>query len=145
MRPSVPNMFFLRPDAPVQVTPMEDEVVAEANGDVTDDTAVVAEATTNESESALVEKEVNLKREVKQQVREEPMQQEEGYYEVLTANEYLGIDPANVKSSLTFWCKCPLPPKGQSGCLAGCENRAKRVECDLPLCKAGDQCSNRVS
>ena len=85
-----------------------------------------------------------MKREVKQQIREESSQQDDSYYEILASNEYLDIDPAAVKSSLTFWCKCSMPPKGQSGCLSNqCENRAKRVECDLPLCKAGDQCSNR--
>ena len=144
--------LILRPDATVPITPMEEgppEVVQE---NVVDDTAdVVAEKSgTAPSEVELappaVQKEINLKREVKQQIREESMnQQEEGYYEVLSANEYLGIDPVSVKSSLTHWCKCPMPPKGQSGCLAECENRVKKVECDLPLCKAGDQCSNRVS
>ena len=89
-------------------------------------------------------KDHGLKREVKQQIREEPSQQDDNYYEILASNEYVGIDPGTVKSSVTFWCKCSMPPKGQSGCLTDqCENRAKRGECDLPLCKAGDQCSNR--
>lgn len=156
-------------EEPIQVTPMVDEVtdIADAEDPVVDEVLVDGAAQNDDGdavesiesrpdeavqdaqvpEAPPAEKEVKLKREVniKQQVREESYQQEEGgYYEVLTANEYLGVDPAQVKSSLTFWCKCPMPPKGQSGCLAECENRAKRVECDLPLCKAGDQCSNRV-
>ena len=81
---------------------------------------------------------------MKQQIREEPTSQEAEYYEVLESNEYLGVDPNILKSALTFWCKCPQPPKGQSGCLTECENRAKRVECDSPLCNARDQCSTRV-
>ena len=144
--------LILRPDATVPTTPMEEGPPEKVQENVDDDTAeVVAEKsgsapTEVEPAPPAVEKEVNLKREVKQQIREESMsQQEEGYYEVLSANEYLGIDPATVKSSLTHWCKCPMPPKGQSGCLAECENRVKKVECDLPLCKAGEQCSNRVS
>ena len=156
-------------EEPIQVTPMVDEVtdIADAEDPVVDEVLVDGAAQNDDGDSVEsiesrpdeavqdaqvpaappAEKEVKLKREVniKQQVREESYQQEEGgYYEVLTANEYLGVDPAQAKSSLTFWCKCPMPPKGQSGCLAECENRAKRVECDLPLCKAGDQCSNRV-
>jgi len=89
-------------------------------------------------------RETVLKGEVKQQLREESSQQDAAYYEILTSNEYIDIDPAAVKSSVTFWCKCTMPPKGKSACFdEQCENKMKRVECDLPLCKAGDQCSNR--
>jgi len=149
--------------SPVQVTPVVEEKVNDEVIDEFDDdnlrvenipTNMDIEDEVNNSEFSAKKvpaynnqqsaKDQGLKREVKQQIREESSPQDDSYYEILASNEYLDIDPASVKSSLTFWCKCSMPPKGQSGCLTDqCENRAKRVECDLPLCKAGDQCSNR--
>jgi len=87
-----------------------------------------------------------VKTEPGQQILEEPANSvDNSFYEVLTVNEYVDLDKEGLKSTVKFWCKCPMPPKGQSGCtIVTCENRAKKVECDLPLCKAGDQCSNRV-
>ena len=96
-------------------------------------------------------------------VKQEPQQmsdigdQEDGY-EVLASNEYTGVDPRSDKyelSSYIFqlhirtnrwsvfreagesWCKCPPPDgKGELGCQGEeCDNRARRVECDLMLCR----------
>eukprot|EP00092_Neocalanus_flemingeri_P041191 GFUD01044851.1.p1 GENE.GFUD01044851.1~~GFUD01044851.1.p1 ORF type:complete len:723 (+),score=194.21 GFUD01044851.1:60-2228(+) len=151
-RQSIPGPDTPRPSKPGQETPLEEDVSDPAFKKSGDNVPVpdISESAFTESAplpatAALGQKkEVKMKKEVKQQIREEPHSQDEEYYEVLTVNEYLGLDPASVKSSLTFWCKCPMPPKGQSGCLAECENRAKRVECDVPLCKAGEQCGNRA-
>ena len=95
--------------------------------------------------SSVLNSEAPIKKEKFQQSKDGVSSQDVDFYELLPTNEYVDIDPASLKSSVTFWCKCPLPPKGQNGCVSDCENRSKRVECELPLCKAGDQCSNRVS
>ena len=95
--------------------------------------------------STVQNSEARIKKEKFQQSKDGVSRQDVDFYELLSSNEYVDIDQVSLKSSVTFWCKCPLPPKGQSGCAFECENRSKRVECELPLCKAGDQCSNRVS
>ena len=83
-------------------------------------------------------------------VKPEPVMQEtaddgQSNYEIISSNEYYGVDPMSVKAKEDSWCSCPAPgDKGQLGCLDECDNRAKRIECDLMLCKAGDQCNNRA-
>jgi len=89
---------------------------------------------------------VVAKTEVKQQMKEIDEEDNGSYYEILNSNEFAdeSLNPDDVKSKLQFWCSCPPPPKGEIGCLTGCENREKRVECDATLCKAGENCGNRA-
>ena len=64
-------------------------------------------------------------------------------YEILLSNEFYGVDPMELKANEESWCSCAPPTKGELGCQENCDNRAKRIECDIMLCKAGDQCGNR--
>ena len=65
-------------------------------------------------------------------------------YEILLSNEFYGVDPMELKAKEESWCSCAPPTgKGELGCQEGCDNRSKRIECDIMLCKAGDQCGNR--
>ena len=67
-------------------------------------------------------------------------------YEILSTNEFYGVDPMSLKAAEESWCSCGPVDDGQGvlGCVVDCDNRSKRVECDTMLCKAGDQCSNRA-
>jgi len=84
-------------------------------------------------------------------VKQEPGQISDGGelsdsdYEILTVNEYYGVDPETFKTSQDSWCSCHPPEgPGEIGCLDNCENRDKRTECSLMLCRVGDLCGNRA-
>lgn len=83
-------------------------------------------------------------------VKQEPQlaggeDQEDSNYEILSANEFHGVDPISIKAKEDSWCSCQAPEgKGEIVCLQSCENRAKRVECSVMLCRAGEQCGNRA-
>ena len=84
-------------------------------------------------------------------VKQEPQQltggedQEDSSYEILSTNEFHGVDPISIKAKDDSWCSCQAPEaKGEIVCLENCENRAKRVECSVMLCRAGEQCGNRA-
>jgi len=84
-------------------------------------------------------------------VKQEPQQltggedQEDSNYEILSTNEFHGVDPISIKAKEDSWCSCQAPDtKGEIVCLENCENRAKRVECSVMLCRAGEQCGNRA-
>ena len=71
--------------------------------------------------------------------------QEDSNYEILSTNDFHGVDPAAIKAKEDSWCSCQAPEgKGEIVCLQNCDNRAKRIECSVMLCKAGEQCGNRA-
>ena len=60
--------------------------------------------------------------------------QEDSNYEILSTNEFHGVDPAAIKAKEDSWCSCQAPEgKGEIVCLQNCDNRAKRVECSVML------------
>ena len=84
-------------------------------------------------------------------VKQEPQQQtggedqDDSNYEILSSNEFHGVDPMSIKAKEDSWCSCPAPEaNGEIVCLQNCDNRAKKVECDMMLCRAGEQCGNRA-
>jgi len=71
--------------------------------------------------------------------------QEDSTYEILSTNEFHGVDPVAIKAKEDSWCSCQAPEgKGEIVCLQNCDNRAKRIECSVMLCRAGEQCGNRA-